>query len=119
MALDKDGRPIIAYENASQDLAPSTLKIARPVEAVDELIGNCGDIPPGYLFFIWQCDTIDNAAYGSGHVDVAAYTAVAVNPTTGLGTIAYLEDDSYPYPDHISLKVAYQRLQVFLPLIKR
>jgi hypothetical protein len=117
MALDKDGRPIIAYEDASQDLAPSRLKIARPIEAVDELIGNCGDVPTGYLFQIWQCDTIDNAAYGSGHVNVAAYTSVAINPTSGLGTIAYFETDDYYISNN--LKVAFQRLQVFLPLITR
>jgi len=117
MALDKNGNPIIAYMEASQDQAPSTLKIARPVDAVGLFTGNCGDVPPGYLFEVWQCYTVDNAAYGQGNVNVAAYTSVAISPTTGLGTIAYFEEDGYNYTT--SLKVAYQRLQIFLPLIER
>jgi hypothetical protein len=117
MTMDKNGDPLIAYENASQDLAPSTLKIARPIEAVGLLTGNCGDVPPGYLFEVWQCDTLDNAAYGQGNVDVAAYTAVAVYPTSGLGLIAYFEEDSYNLTT--SLKFAFQLQRVYLPFIKR
>ncbi len=116
MALDENGSPIIAYENAAEDLAPSKLNIARPAAAVDLLIGNCGALPPGYSFYYWQCDTVDNAAYGSGYVNVAAYTSVAVSPS-GLATIAYLETDDYNTTTY--LKIAYQRLQVFLPLIIR
>lgn len=116
MALDENGSPIIAYENAVDDLAPSRLNIARPAAAVDLLIGNCGTVPPGYLFMYWQCDTVDNAAYGLGYVNVAAYTSVAVSPN-GLATIAYLETDDYNTTTY--LKIAYQRFQVFLPLIKR
>lgn len=68
------------------------------------------------MFYYWQCNTVDNAAYGSGYVNVAAYTSVAVSPS-GLATIAYLETDDYYTTDH--LKIAYQRFQDFLPLIKR
>ena len=116
MALDKNGYPIIAYMDASVDLAPSMLKIARPVEAVDEFTGNCGDVPPGNLFEIWQCDTVDSASYGYGNVDVAAFTSVAVSPG-GLGIIAYFEEDGHNYTT--SLKVAYQRARTYLPLTFR
>jgi hypothetical protein len=116
MALDKDGYPIIAYENAHEDLAPSMLNIARPAPAVGELIGNCGDPPQGYLFQYWQCDTLDSAGYGLGNVNVAAYTSVAVSPN-GLATIAYFESDDYNLTT--SLKVAFQRFQIHLPLIMK
>jgi hypothetical protein len=110
MARDKKGQAIIAYEDASDDLAPSYLKIARPAATS----GNCGDVPPGNLFMFWQCDTLDGG-YGGTYVNVAFYTSVAVSPLTGLATIAYLEDDSYGVGTN-SLKVATQRLEVFLPL---
>ena len=115
MALDDEGRPIIAYQDASNDPGPAVLSVARPNAASGVLIGNCGD-GGGGLFFDWVCDYVDNAAYGIGNVSLADYTAVAVSPN-GLATIAYLETDSYNNTDH--LKVAYQRLQVFLPLIIR
>jgi hypothetical protein len=113
MALDENGDPIIAYENAADDLGPSVLNIARPASAVDQLIGNCG--PSGGLFFTWQCDTIDYAGNPS-IINVAAYTSVAVS-SSGLATIAYFETDDYT--PRTNLKVAYQRLQVYAPLIRR
>ena len=116
MALDENGSPIIAYENAAAELAPSILNIARPAGVFGLLNGNCGDVPPGSWLQYWQCNTVDNAAYGSGYVNLAAYTSVAVSPS-GLATIAYLETDDYYTTDH--LKIAYQRFPVFLPLIKR
>jgi len=111
MALDKNGYPIIAYEDAMGQ--SSTLNIARPYFAVDLGWGNCGGTFPGYLFTYWQCDTIDNAAYGVGSVNVGQYTSVAVGPG-GLGTIVYYEKDSFDSMN--SLKVASQRFQTFLPL---
>jgi hypothetical protein len=114
MAVDKNGIPTIAYENAYDDKAPSMLKIARPASAVGQFIGNCGDVPPGMLFQYWQCDTLDTAGYGQGYVNVAAYTSVAVS-SSGLATIVYFETDDYNLRN--SLKVAYQRLQSYLPLI--
>jgi hypothetical protein len=116
MALDGNGNPIVAYEDASDDQGPSVLKIARPAWAVGLLIGNCGDVPPGFLFQAWQCETVDSAAYGVGYVSVAAYTSVAVNEN-GLGAIAYFETDDYYLRN--SLKVAYQNLRTFLPFITR
>jgi len=114
MTLDKNGYPIIAYEDA---MGPSsTLKIARPYFAVDLGWGNCGGTFPGYLFTYWQCDTIDNAAYGGGHVNVGQYTSVVVGPS-GLATIVYYETDSVDSMK--SLKVAFQNFQTFLPLLRK
>jgi hypothetical protein len=115
--LDADGYPIIAYQDASEDLAPSLLNIARPASAYGEPlgIGSCGDPPfPGGLFSYFQCNTIDNAAYGIGYVYLADFTSVAVGPS-GLAVIAYYEVDDYNLTQ--SLKVAYQQAQLFLPLL--
>jgi hypothetical protein len=115
MALDNKGRPIIAYQDASNDVGPAVLSVARPNSVSGVLIGNCGDGGGGF-FFDWVCDYVDSAAYGHGNVSLADYTSVAVSPN-GLGTIAYLETDDYYTTDY--LKVAYQRFQVFMPLIIR
>jgi hypothetical protein len=116
MAMDQAGYPIIAYEDSTPDLAPIKLNIARPAPAVNELIGNCGDVPEGYLFQYWKCNTIDSAGYGQGYVNVASYTSVAVSPS-GLAIIAYLEEDDYYLSS--SLKIAYQNVRVYLPLVRR
>jgi hypothetical protein len=118
--LDADGYPIIAYMNASEDQGPSVLNIARAASAygIPFGIGNCGDPPcplaQGCLFSYFQCNTIDNAAYGSGWVSLADFTSVAVGPT-GLATIAYYEVDDYNLDQN--LKVAYQLFQLYLPLL--
>jgi hypothetical protein len=111
MTLDNNGSPVIAYEDASAD--PVTyLGVARP-----ELFGNCG--PTVAILsahpHTWECDNIDGG-YGGTNVSLATFTAIAVSPN-GTATIAYLESDSFNTTDY--LKVAYNRLQVFLPLIER
>jgi hypothetical protein len=114
LAIDQSGHAMIAYEDAAQDLEPTKLNIARPAGATGLLTGNCGPIPQGGLFQTWQCSTLDNALYGIGNVNVAAHTAIAVN-STGLAMIAYSETDDYNM--RTNLKVAYQELRNFLPLV--
>jgi len=113
MDVDKQGYPIIAYMDVSDDLAPAGLKIARPALAYGEEIGNCGDVPPGYLFHYWTCKPIDN---GDAYSDEASFVAVSVSPR-GLATIAYSEENYYD--DEFYLKVAKQRYTIYFPVIDR
>jgi hypothetical protein len=117
MSLDDNGLPIIAYQNYPDVSKPSGLSVARPNAAAGVSTGNCGD-GVGGLFMDWMCDPIDLGGNRSGIVNVAGYTAVAVS-SIGLPTIAYLEQNTIPYPDEYALKVAYQRIQSFLPLVRR
>ena len=73
------------------------------------VVSNC---EPEELFLTWCCDTIDG---GGAHTEEAGSVSLAVN-SAGLATIAYHELDDYPFPVEGNLKVAYQRLQAFLPL---
>jgi|GEM_PF-935544 len=116
MAVDKYNSPVIAYEDASELMGPSKLKIARNYVSLGLSTGNCGDVFPEMMFPSWQCSILDNATYGSGNIDLAGYTALAFS-ASGLATIAYLETDNY-YATN-SLKVATQLFQTFLPLLKR
>nr|NIR66516.1 hypothetical protein [candidate division Zixibacteria bacterium]NIR96378.1 hypothetical protein [Gammaproteobacteria bacterium]NIS48086.1 hypothetical protein [candidate division Zixibacteria bacterium]NIV08340.1 hypothetical protein [candidate division Zixibacteria bacterium]NIW48001.1 hypothetical protein [Gammaproteobacteria bacterium] len=100
LALDEAGFPIIAYQ-----FGDSILKIARPVEALDKLIGNCGPATPNYT---WQCDVI-SIGFGIGQGD---YMSLAINDS-GLSTIAYFGTID---PSGGDLNIAYQQFQVFLPL---
>jgi hypothetical protein len=110
LAEDGAGYPIIAYQDGSDDMAPTALKVARPHVALDpNTVPNCG---PQDLFLTWYCESIDG---GGSYTDEAGSVSLVVN-SAGLATIAYHELDSYPYPTEGNLKVAYQRLQVFLPL---
>jgi hypothetical protein len=114
MAVDASGTPIIAYQKFDSDLSPGTVAIARPAPALGLTIGNCGDVPPGYLFQYWQCDTIDGA---SQYTNEAIYVSVALN-SSGLAIIAYPESDDYD--NFNSLKIAYQTLnKLYLPLTKK
>ncbi|MDF1516190.1 MAG: hypothetical protein P1S60_20440, partial [Anaerolineae bacterium] len=72
------------------------------------LIGNCGPATP---FFTWQCETINlGIGFGQGN-----YLSLAVN-SAGLGTFAYYGNITSGIGD---LRVAYQRLQVFVPVALR
>lgn len=113
MDVDSQGYPIIAYMDASVELAPTQLKIARPALAYGEDWGNCGDVPPGYLFQYWTCKTLDS---GSGYTDEASFVAVSVSPA-GLATVAYSEYNHHD--DETYLKVAQQHFMNYLPLIKK
>ena len=100
LAVDGAAYPLIAYQSGG-----AGLKVARPAAALDLLVGNCG---PQSLFYTWQCETISfGITIGQGD-----FVSLAVN-SAGLATIAYYGNITTSDGD---LKVAYQRLQVFLPL---
>ena len=113
MDVDSQGYPIIAYMDASDDMAPTSLKIARPAYAYGDETGNCGDAPPGYIFQYWTCITIDN---GTSYADEAGFVGVSISPS-GLATVAYSEYNNYA--DETYLKVAQQHYTIYLPLLKR
>ena len=110
--VDSQGYPIIAYTDASEDLAPLGLNIARPALAYGEETGNCGT-RPGDLFYYWICKSLDN---GAAYADEARFVAVSISPA-GLATVAYSEYNSYD--DETYLKVAQQHFMTYLPLINR
>jgi len=103
LAVDGAGYPIIVYQTGA-----SMLKIARPAAAVGQLIGNCGPADP---FYTWLCDVI-SIGIGFGQGD---YISLAVN-SAGLSTFAYYGNSTEFDGD---LRIAHQRLQIFLPLILR
>ncbi len=101
LAVDGAAYPLIAYQSGG-----SVLKVARPAAALGLLVGNCG---PQSLFYTWQCEPI---SFGIG-IGQGDYVSLAVN-SAGLANIAYYGNIAASDGD---LKVAYQRLQVFLPLV--
>ncbi len=113
LALDESGLPVIAYQDASTELAPPVLKIARPIAVYDNVPGNCGPSPS--LFHTWQCNPVDNGK-GGGHLHEADSVSVKVN-SGGLLFVAYSEYDDYE--NATRLKLARQYYLVFLPLVKR
>jgi hypothetical protein len=108
VAEDAAGYPIIAYQSKY-----GSLNVARPLAALGWPAGsgNCG---PESLFATWHCETIDRygqfTPYRNGD-----YAAIAVN-SSGLATIAY---QRYFTAGSGTLMVAYQRLQVFLPVVMK
>ena len=103
LAVDGANYPLIAYQSGG-----SGLKVARPAAALGLLVGNCG---PESLFYTWQCEVI---RLGIG-IGLGDFLSLAVNPA-GLATIAYYGNITTSDGD---LTIAYQRLQVFLPLVLR
>jgi hypothetical protein len=114
MDIDKDGFPAIAYQQIASELSRPVLRIVRPYLVFDDgSYGNCGDVPPGYLFQYWRCSTLDNASqYTSG----ADFVSLVIN-SKGFAKIAYSEYDEYN--DITSLKYIYQYSQTFLPLLNK
>jgi len=112
LAVDSNNVPIIAYMNASEDQGPSSLKVAQPAYSLGLLYGNCGPETP---FSTWQCTFIDG---GGAHQDEAAYASIVLNPS-GLAMIAYSELETYDSPNEYNLKIAYQRLMLYLPIVIR
>jgi len=114
LTTDETGIPIIAYQKFHSELSPGDLRVARPAYALGIEVGNCGDVPPGQLYFYWQCDTLDS---GDAYTSVAKYASVALN-SNGLAIIAYDESDEYDYFN--SLRVAYLTFNnLYLPVVTR
>lgn len=110
LLLDGDGYPMIAFQDASDDLAPAGLKIARPLAALPlDATPNCG---PKDQCLSWHCKSVDR---GGPWTDEAGSISLVMN-SSGLATIAYHELDSYVYPITGNPKLASQRLLFFLPL---
>jgi hypothetical protein len=108
IAEDPAGYPVIAYQSHY-----GALNLARPLAALGVPAGggNCGPETP---FSTWHCETIDPAGtwirYRNGD-----YVSIAVD-SAGLVTIAYY---GFITPEGGNLMVAYQRFQVYLPLVMR
>jgi hypothetical protein len=117
MNLDGDGFPIIAYQQITSEFSPPTLVIARPYLAYDDgNFGDCGEVPPGYIFLYWRCQTIDNAGQ---YLEEAEYVSTAIR-STGLPVIAYSEFRSVDAGDNArSVKIIYQYYQSVLPIITK
>ena len=112
VAIDKQGHPIIAYLDASNEFVATKLKIARPALAYDQEVGNCGEIPAGAIGPVWTCSVLDD-----GYMDViheAAFVDVGI-AQSGLASVAYFQWDSYNLEGQ--LKVAKQHFQISVPLI--
>jgi hypothetical protein len=108
---DPDGNPVIAYMNSHEDLAPADLMVARPNIALGpNITPNCG---PG-TSPSWYCQIIDR---GTPYSDYAGAASIVVD-SAGFAMIAYHEQDNYEKPDG-NLKLAYQRLLLYLPIILR
>ena len=118
MDVDKDGAPIIAYQQALPgEYDRPELLVARPFYIYDDGgYGTCGDVPPGYLFLFWRCSTLD---HGGQYLDEAEFVSVKVT-SYGLAQIAYSEFYDYDIGDHAtSLKFITQRFQSLLPLLNK
>lgn len=106
LAADATGAPLIAYRDASDDLAPSQLRFAVPYYAAPaSAVPNCGPID---LLYTWVCASMDG---GGSYLDEGAAVAIASN-SAGT-TIAYHELDSYPFPVEGNLKVMLQLTPFF------
>jgi hypothetical protein len=114
MRNDPDGNPIIVYQQIVDEYSPPVLRIARPYFVDAELTyGNCGDVPPGYLFQYWYCTTLD---FSGQYTDEADFASIALSPS-GFAAVAYSEYDSYH--DATNLKVMYQYAHTFLPFLDK
>jgi hypothetical protein len=104
MAEGANGRPIIAYQSDF-----GGLNVARPNPLFYGGVGVPGNCGPGGS---WDCETINSVGVMIRHAD---FVSIDLN-SAGLATIAYYGNVSSSGGD---LKVAYQRLQVFLPLVMK
>jgi hypothetical protein len=112
VAVNAKGFPFIAYLDASADIGPTTLKLARPWYFAPGETLNCGpaDDPAPHS---WVCNTLD---IGGSETNEADYVSIAFD-SSGLAKIAYYESDSYYGTGY--LKFLGQLAQLWLPLLKR
>ncbi len=98
--IDPQGYPVIAFNWASEDMAPVFLYLTYPK-------ARTGSADPG-----WMAQTIDGVL---AEVDTGALAALSLN-SAGLGFIAYLQEPYYQPP---ALKFALQNFRFYLPLLRR
>jgi hypothetical protein len=110
LAVGSSNTPIIGYLD-SQGTGPDILKVAQPAYSLGLLYGNCGPENP---FSTWQCYTVDGGS--PPDKEEAAFTSLDIDPN-GLAMIAYTELDTLTNTH--DLKIAYQRIPIFLPLIRK
>jgi hypothetical protein len=96
MALDSNGIPWVAYENFGSLLTGSDLMLAHRVGGGS---GTC------FTGSNWSCETIDSAG------DVGQYPEIEIAP----GNMIYI---AYYDVTNGDLKLAYQHLPVFLPMLR-
>jgi hypothetical protein len=99
IAIDPQGYPVIAYDRATEDLAPVDLYLTYPNARVG--IGTPG----------WVEQTIDDSP--TTMVTTGGQAALALS-SSGLGFIGYLQEEAYATPD---LKIAWQNYRISLPLV--
>jgi hypothetical protein len=109
IAEDAAGYPMIAYQAAN-----TSLKLARPLDALGlpPGYGNCG--PQEGLFQTWLCETIDRHGWYLPYRN-GDFAAIDVS-RAGLATIAYQE---FVMAGEGNLGVAQQRIVVRLPLVMK
>jgi hypothetical protein len=109
ISLDVDSNlsPLIAYTDASEDLAPLALKVAEP--AYGQPYANCS----GEILYDWWCATLNSS--GNQYIDEGRYVSLGIRPN-GQAMIAYSEEDTYEAPGDYNLKLTYQITRVFLPV---
>lgn len=111
--IDKEGYPVIAYQQANDYTGPM-LGIAHPYLIYnDNSFGNCGDPPPGYLFQYWRCKTILSS---DQYTEIGDVISMKVR-SDGMIVIAYSEFDTYN--GNTNLNIIYQYSQTFLPLLSK
>jgi hypothetical protein len=112
LVVDSENLPIIAYMHDQGTW--TNLKVAQQNASLGVLVGNCGPQPS--LFYTWTCTEVD---VGFSWEDEAEYVSIALNRNDA-AMIAYSEYAFSPVPSPHSdygLKIAYQRLMVFLPIV--
>jgi hypothetical protein len=106
IAEDIAGYPVIAYQDDF-----GALNLARPLAALG-LVAGSGNCGPENPFSTWHCKTI-RPYLSRISARQADYVSIAIHDS-GLGTIAY---NGFIQLSDSNLAIAYQRFQVFEPII--